>query len=204
MNTNTTAKVSWMPAIAAMLSMVLVSMDLFMTPIAKPNHATIGPRYKQQTKQIIEYLTSIDPQKLASTLKKDKKIVFTIDTESITLSIDDFTFQQQEKPDIAKTDLEDKSIILDTTLTPELEAEGLARELIRRIQSMRKDQNLDVEQKITTELHLPPIKEPLLKTWLSHIATETRSQTITYSKTPKGIIKKWTIDDLEIEIGIKI
>ena len=44
--------------------------------------------------------------------------------------------------------VEDITLFLDTTVTPELEAEGLARELIRRIQSMRKEMNLDVEDRI--------------------------------------------------------
>lgn len=177
---------------------------LFMTAIAKPNHASIGPRYKQQAKKIIEHLNTINPQDLAQTIQKDNKLSFTIDDTTITLTKDDFTFHQQEKSDIAKSDLEDKSIILDTTLTPELEAEGLARELIRRIQSMRKDHNLDVEQQITTELHIPQEKESALQPWLKHIGTETRSKTITYSKTPKGTTKKWTLEDLEIEIGITL
>ncbi|MBU0498408.1 MAG: isoleucine--tRNA ligase [Candidatus Thermoplasmatota archaeon] len=176
----------------------------FMRHYAKPNYSILGPKYKQLAKPITDTLTTMDRHTLTTTLETKKKIILTINTQTITLTKDDFTFVEEPKPDIALTELENKTIILHTTLTPELEAEGLAREIIRRIQSMRKDQNLEVEQQITTELQLPPEKEPLITPWLAHISTETRSHTITLTKRPKGTTKTWTIDDLTITIGITL
>ena len=59
---------------------------------------------------------------------------------------------EHEKEQFAKATIQDVTLFLDTTITPALEAEGLARELIRRIQSMRKEVNLAVEDRIVTEI----------------------------------------------------
>ena len=95
-------------------------------------------------------------------------------------------------------------LFLDTTLTPELEAEGLTRELIRRIQSMRKDLNLQVEDKIITTIQVDSSNQKMLQPWVSHLKTETRSQTLTFIEKPKGdLIKCWQIDQIKVSIGIK-
>jgi isoleucyl-tRNA synthetase len=86
-------------------------------------------------------------------------------------------------------------------LTPALEAEGLARELIRRIQSMRKELNLDVEDRIVTEIGLDTRKS--IQDWMDHIKEETRSKSVSFVSSPSGqLVKKWKIDELAVDIGI--
>ena len=95
------------------------------------------------------------------------------------------------------------TLFLDTTLTSELEAEGFAREIIRRIQSMRKELNLDVEDRISTEINVDSEKKTALEKWDSYIKEETRSKTVSFVGKPMGsLVKKWKIDELEAEIGI--
>jgi isoleucyl-tRNA synthetase len=94
-------------------------------------------------------------------------------------------------------------LFLDTTITPELEAEGFAREIVRRIQSMRKELDLNVEDKISTEIKVDSEQKKALKEWEDYIGKETRSKKITYVDKPAGkLVKKWEIDELLIEIGI--
>ena len=70
---------------------------------------------------------------------KKKEVILTVGAEKIRLTADDFEIVEHEKEHFAKATVQDITLFLDTTVTPELEAEGLARELIRRIQSMRKE-----------------------------------------------------------------
>jgi isoleucyl-tRNA synthetase len=89
-------------------------------------------------------------------------------------------------------------------VTPELEAEGLARELIRRIQSMRKELNLDVEDRISTEITLDTDKKNTVLSWKDHIMEETRSKTVSFVDKPTGtLVKEWKIDELTVTIGIR-
>ncbi len=175
----------------------------FMTKTVKPNHSHLGPKYKEKAKSIVNALESLDKQELHDELSKKKEIVITLDKETIKLTMDDFEIVESEKEHIGKANAQDMILFLNTILTPELEAEGFAREIIRRIQSMRKELNLDVEDRISTEIHVSSEKKMALKKWEDYIKGETRSKTASFVEKPAGkLTKKWKIDELEAEIGI--
>jgi isoleucyl-tRNA synthetase len=175
----------------------------FLTRSVKPNHAHIGPRFKQQAKQITRFLETMDLQNLYQDLSKKKKITITLENQSVELSFDDFDIIETAKSNFTRADDENVTLFLDTRLSPELEAEGFAREIVRRIQSMRKELDLDVEDRIKTEVHVSPEKFKALSNWEDYIRGETRSDTVAFVASPSGkLVKKWTIDDLEVQIGI--
>ena len=171
----------------------------------KPNHSHIGPKYKDKAKKIVQEIEKIDDKKLYDTIKNNKFIIVNIDNEEIKLIKDDFEIFESEKKNISSTKINDISLFIDTSLTPELEAEGFAREIVRRIQSMRKELDLDVEQKIVTMIKIDKDKQNSLKNWEAYIKEETRSFDYTYSNKPAGkLIKNWNINNIKVEIGIKI
>ena len=175
----------------------------FMIKNVKPNHSKLGPKYKAKAKGIVTAIESMDSHDLFEILKKENKVKITVDREEITLLMDDFEIVESEKDHIAKADAQDMTLFLDITLTPRLEAEGFAREIIRRIQSMRKELNLDVEDRISTEINVDSEKKTALEKWDSYIKEETRSKTVSFVGKPMGsLVKKWKIDELEAEIGI--
>ena len=95
------------------------------------------------------------------------------------------------------------NLFLETTLTPELEAEGFAREIVRRIQSMRKELDLDVEDMISTEINVDSVRKKALQKWEDYIKVETRSKTVVFVDRPTGkLVKKWNIDRIETKIGL--
>jgi isoleucyl-tRNA synthetase len=176
----------------------------FMTKTVRPNHSKLGPKYKDKAKQIVQKIEEMNKEKLFKEIETKKEVTITIKDEKIKLTKEDFEIVESVKENIAKTETEDATLILDTTLTPELEAEGLAREIVRRIQSMRKELDLDVEDKISTEVKIQKEKINSLQKWQDYIKGETRSDKISYVDKPKGkLVKKWEIDEQTIEIGIK-
>ena len=176
----------------------------FMTKTLKPDRSKIGPKYKDKAKQIIQKIEEMDKIKLYRELELKKEIILNIQNEKIKLTKQDFKIVETVKENLAKVETEDAALILDTKITPELEAEGLAREIVRRIQSMRKELDLYVEDKIFTEIKVDAGKINSLKKWQTYIKGETRSNKISYVNKPSGkLVKKWDIDELQIEIGIK-
>jgi isoleucyl-tRNA synthetase len=176
----------------------------FMTKTAKPKYAHLGPKYKEKAKDIGHALESLDKQKLYEQLTKKKEVMVTVGKEKIRLTAADFEIGEKEKEHYAKATVQETTLFIDTTVTPELEAEGLARELIRRIQSMRKELNLDVEDRIITEIALDVEKKNAVFSWKDHIKEETRSKTVSFVDTPTGIlVKQWMIDELSVTIGIR-
>ena len=74
---------------------------------------------------------------------------------------------------------------------------------MRRIQSMRKELDLDVEDRISTEIKVDQNKKTALHKWEDYIKGETRSKKISFTNKPAGkLVKKWKIDEIEAEIGI--
>jgi isoleucyl-tRNA synthetase len=145
----------------------------------------------------------MDKDKLYENLKQKEKFKIKVNKEEILLTMKDFEIIESEKQEIARTEVEGIILFLDTDLTPELKAEGLAREIVRRIQSMRKELDLDVEDKILTQIKVDKDKTKTLKSWENYIKNETRSKEISFTDNPVGkLVKKWKIDELEAVIGI--
>jgi len=175
----------------------------FVTKSVIPNHSKLGPKYKAKVKSIIKKIDELDEFKLYQDLEKNGVVILNLDDGNIKLKMNDFQIIEKEKEHIASIHTDDTILLLDTTLTSELEAEGFARELVRRIQSMRKELDLDVEQNITISIFLPNEKQELLKNWVEYIKIETRSKDILYKDKPTGKLKKtWEIDELKVIISI--
>ena len=95
------------------------------------------------------------------------------------------------------------TLFIDFSVTPEIEAEGYARELIRRIQQMRKELKLNVEQYIDCQVSAEPRLLELFETWKDHISTEVRAKTLLFTDDPKGAqVKAWDVTGKDITIGI--
>jgi isoleucyl-tRNA synthetase len=175
----------------------------FMTKSVKINYSHLGPKYKEKAKGIINALELLDKQEIYEELTKNKEVKITANNETFKLNDEDFEIVENEKDHIARADAEDATLFLDIILTPELEAEGFAREIIRRIQSMRKELDLDVEDRISTEINVGSEKKMALQKWEDYIKGETRSKTVSFVEKPTGkLVKKWKIDELEAEIGL--
>ncbi len=128
-----------------------------------------------------------------------------INVKSVEFSRDTAEYSKEiEKGDYLIEESEKIKLIMDVRLTPELFAEGFSREIVRRIQSMRKELNLDIEDRINTQIAVDEEKiEPLSK-WLDYIRGETRSENIDFTDQPGGdLVKEWKIGDTTVKIGIK-
>ena len=94
-------------------------------------------------------------------------------------------------------------LFIDFTVTPEIEAEGFSRELIRRIQQMRKDMRLNVEQFIDCQVGAGQGLPELFQTWSGHISNEVRAASLMFTDSPQGaVVKSWEVLDKEIVIAI--
>jgi isoleucyl-tRNA synthetase len=88
-------------------------------------------------------------------------------------------------------------------MTEDIEAEGYARELIRRIQQMRKDMKLDVEQYINCDVGADADMTRFFEMWKEHIANEVRAKNIVFTDSPMGDdVKTWDVQGKDIVIGI--
>jgi tetratricopeptide (TPR) repeat protein len=113
-------------------------------------------------------------------------------------------FAKRMPEDIAVVASSHGEIYVDMRVTPEIEAEGYAREVVRRIQQMRKEIDLDVEDYIQTVVKVRREFAQILEAWKEYIAAETRSRSLTLGGDPSKdeYIVQWTVEGETFEIGI--
>ncbi|MDR0779048.1 MAG: isoleucine--tRNA ligase [Methanomassiliicoccaceae archaeon] len=106
-------------------------------------------------------------------------------------------------PNVTRVSFGPGNLCIDFELTEDIEAEGYARELIRRIQQMRKDMKLDVEQYINCDVKADAEMTKFFEMWKDHIANEVRAKAIVFTDSPTGKeVKTWDVQGKDIEIGI--
>ncbi|MCJ8290238.1 MAG: isoleucine--tRNA ligase [Crocinitomicaceae bacterium] len=120
--------------------------DIFVKSI-KPNFKTIGPKYGKQMKAIAALVNQFSADDI-STIEANEGWKGDVDGVSIELDMNDFEITAQDIPGwIVSTD-GNLTVALDVTLSEELKSEGIARELVNRVQNLRKDSGLEVTDRI--------------------------------------------------------
>ena len=123
-------------------------LSAFTAYLFKPQLRTVGPKYGKHLNAIKEYLANVDGNKAMSELKADGVIKFTADDTEIALAEEDLLIDVAKMEGYVTEGDNYVTVVIDTTLTPELIEEGYVREVISKIQTMRKDSDFQVTDRI--------------------------------------------------------
>ncbi len=114
----------------------------------RPNFALLGPKYGKQLNDIRQALTQVDAAEVARTLRSDGNVSISVNGETIELLPEEVLVDVSEREGFNVAEDGDLLMALDVTLTPELVAEGLARDFVRGVQDARKKAGLQIEDTI--------------------------------------------------------
>lgn len=128
------------------LELIDENSDLLVKRI-KPNFKTIGPKYGKQMKAIADQVGRFTNAEIAE-IEKNGGCSMEIDGVKIELELGDFEITAQDIPGWLVATEEGLTVALDISISDDLRAEGIARELINRVQNLRKDKNLEVTDRI--------------------------------------------------------
>lgn len=142
---------------------------------AKANFKTLGPRYGKQMKGIAAAVMAFTTKELAELTSKGE-LKLTVDGLEVTLLPTDVEVTAADLPGHSIASEGRITVALDTTITPELRSEGLAREVVNRIQNLRKDHGLDVTDMIRLQVTSHPELDNALKKHMAYICSETLSE----------------------------
>lgn len=117
----------------------------------KPNFKTLGPRYGKIMKQIATAIQAFGSDEIAK-IERDNTYGFVCEGEQVTLTSEDVLITTEDVPGWLVASLDGLTVALDTTITPELKEEGVAREIINRIQGLRKEKGFEVTDKIKVKI----------------------------------------------------
>ncbi len=115
-----------------------------------PENRALGPKFGPLFPKVRAALAAADPNTAVATLRSGSKLALSVDGEAVELSASDVIITPQPKSGFAVRAEGEYVVALDTTVTPELRAEGLAREFVRRVQDLRKTASFDISDRIVT------------------------------------------------------
>lgn len=176
----------------------------------KPKFRSLGPKYRGLLKQITEYLDLMGDIVARDILEKGVHKA-TISNVEVELTSSDVEVSPHYVEGYLVENFKYGAVALDTRLTLEELAEGLARDIVRRVQVMRKKLNLPLMARIKTVVVLPPDKRPILDMKRDYIMNETRSVEILLMSEKSeldriltgSLVEEWDIDDDTYIIAIK-
>ncbi|MDA1214371.1 MAG: DUF5915 domain-containing protein [Planctomycetota bacterium] len=152
----------------------------------KPNLKTLGPKYGKLLNALRTDLPQMDG-KLLAPLRRGETVEVTIQGEPVTLEPADVLISTERASDWVSADDSGVQIALSTTMTPELIQEGIARDFIRQVQQMRKDHNLEIQDRIAISFHAADAdSRTAVESWSETIKGETLADGLQFSGQPVG------------------
>ncbi|HOI57727.1 MAG TPA: isoleucine--tRNA ligase [Methanoculleus sp.] len=175
---------------------------------AEPVMRAIGPEFGKEGPKVKALIESADGTALKAAIERDGKA--TIDGYEITAR--HVTFAEALPTGVFSAPMKDATVYVDVTLTPALEAEGYAREVIRRIQDMRRQLDLNVNDFIVAAVEIADGRVASLvgeEEWQNEIAGEVRAAALTVRHAdgkrpaePFALEKDWDVEGVQMQIGI--
>ena len=168
----------------------------------KPNFKTLGPKYGKQMKQISALVATFTQEQI-SEVESNSGITVDINGEQLPLVLEDFEITSEDMPGWLVASEGKLTVALDITITPELKLEGVARELVNRIQNIRKDSGFDVTDKIKVEIESSDLVNGSIDVYSEYIASQTLAISVLGSSTPNGdFINEVEIDEQTVKIAV--
>ncbi|MBR6509205.1 MAG: isoleucine--tRNA ligase [Clostridia bacterium] len=176
--------------------------DDFVTYSFKPQLKTLGPKYGKQLGEIRNMLSEIDGSLAKAQLDNEGAVKLDISIGEIALAEEDLLIEAKQKEGFYSVSDRGITVAIDTTLTPELIEEGFAREIVSKIQTMRKDADFNVTDNISVILKGSKTVTDVAINKSKDIGSDTLAISITVGE-PLGFVKDWDINGEAVTIGIK-
>jgi isoleucyl-tRNA synthetase len=169
-----------------------------------PDNKLLGPRFGATFPRIRAALLQSDPAAVAGAVNSGQPVRLEVAGETIDLAPQEILIQTQPAAGLAVAADKRITVAVDATLTPELRAEGLAREVVRRVQAMRKEAGFNVEDRITTYHQAAGLMSEVMVNWESYIRAETLSTQLLSEKAGEGAYtEEHKIDGEIVLISVK-
>lgn len=149
--------------------------------VVKPNFRQLGKRFGNQTQQVAQAILAADSRTVVSSLRSVGRVQITAADDEITIKPDDVLVTEVSRSGWVVESQHGLTIALDTQITPELAAEGIARDVVRVVQQARRQAGLDVPDRIVLSIAAPQDVFTAVRTHQKFIAHETLADSIALS-----------------------
>ncbi len=177
---------------------------------AKPKYEAIGPVFKAETKKVVEAIQSSDGREISESFRKNGFYKFSLDGKDVRITPEMVSFKEEMPEDFAVGTFSQGRVYVDASIPSALMQEGLVRDVVRRLQEMRREMNLPVDAYVAAVVVAPSEK---YRKWLErskdYIKEEARAKRLFLSKKGQKTVKMdlqkvWIINKDRYEMGLRL
>ena len=168
----------------------------------KPQLKTVGPKYGKLLGKIRQALPELDGNAAMAELKANGSLKLVFGSDEVVLTEEDLLIEAAQTEGYVSDNNGDITVVLDTKLTPELIEEGFVRELISKIQTMRKESGFEVMDKIRVYVKDNEKISQILKKYEKDILSDVMADEILYDQA-SGYVKDWNINGEAVTLGVE-
>ena len=176
--------------------------ESFISYSFKPQLRTVGPKYGKLLGGIRQALTDINGTAAMNELRTNGVLKLDINGNNVELTEEDLLIETAQTEGYVSESEGETSVVLDTNLTPELIEEGFVREIISKIQTMRKEAGFEVMDKIVVYAHGNDKIQDVMKAHEDEIKSEVLADEMVLGETD-GYVKEWNINKEAVTMGVK-
>jgi isoleucyl-tRNA synthetase len=177
------------------------NVSAFTTYKFKPQLRTLGPKYGKLVPKIAEALNNVDGNEVMALFKKGETVTLEVEGTKVELAEQDVLSESVDKAGmVAETDY-GVTVVLDTNLTPELIEEGFVREIISKIQTMRKEAGFEIQDNIHVYYSNNARIAEIMKKNEKEIAKEVLALAMTEGSA-EGYTKEWNVNGEKVKITV--
>ncbi len=181
------------------------SMEGFLERRVRPNMGSLGPRYKGDANKAGEAIRAADPAALLERLEREGSCEL---PGGWKVTMDDLMVDLVDRGEFRTQAVGDLTVVLEIELDEDLLAEGLVREVVRRVQEMRKELDLELEERVSLSIGLDPVGQDRLSRHMEHLKEEVRADRVSLGERavafPEGGVERtWDIDGNPVVIGLQ-
>ena len=174
----------------------------FTTYVFKPQLKTVGPKYGKQLGAIKTYLAGLDGNAAMDELEAQGALKFIAGDVEVELTKEDLLIEMTQMEGYVSQNDHGITVVMDTNLTPELLEEGFVREIISKIQTMRKEAGFEVMDKINIYVDKNDKVIEILQSNKEEITSEVLANEVIFGKI-NGYCKEWNINGENVELGVE-
>ena len=178
------------------------NIENFISYTFKPQLKTVGPKYGKLLGGIRQTLSTLDGNKAMAELRSSGELKLDINGNEVVLSESDLLVDTAQMEGFVTESDNKLAVVLDTNLTPELIEEGFVREIISKIQTMRKEAGFEVMDKINVYVKDNKVIEDIMKTHAEEIQSEVLAEEILLDTT-QGYEKEWNINSQKVTLAVE-
>ena len=168
----------------------------------KPQLRTVGPKYGKLLGGIKQYLGNVDGNKAMAELKSEGHISFEVNGENVVLAEEDLLIDAAQTEGYVSVNDRNVTVVLDTNLTEELIEEGFVREIISKVQTMRKEADFEVTDHIIVFMEGNDKLKAIAEKNSEDVKKDVLAEDIVFGSTD-GYIKEWNINGEAVTMGVK-